>query len=186
MKGFAETNCKLPEFRAEALQYKELQENVQNEAGIHVIHSIKIDCTSIKSDIAFHCTQWQEKLMGLLNSNASHHLHNIDSCFADTISNLKYQPKNGAELITSWSLLKKARNEWPKFQDQIKGIEDSYKLLKEFDFTISEDEQNLVSGLRHKEDQMFLLLDETELLLTDLKVNMRRASEGSFRTFTER
>ncbi len=186
MKGFAETNCKLPEFRAEALQYKELQANVQNEAGIHVINSIKIDCTSIKSDIAFHCIQWQEKLMGLLNSNASHHLHNVDSVFVDTTSSLKYHPKNGAELITSWSLLKKARGELPMFQDQIKVIEDSYELLKEFEFTISEDEQSLVSGLRHKEVQMFRLLDETELLLTDLKVNMRRASEGSFRKFTER
>ncbi len=186
MKGFAETNCKLAEFRAEALQYTELQADAQNEAGIHVINSIHIDCTSIKSDIAFHCTQWQEKLMGLLNSNASRHLHAIESWFVDTLNSLRYQPKNSAELVTSWSSLKKVCNESPMLQDQIKVIEDSYALLKEYDVTISEDEQSLICGLRDKENEFVLLLEERELLLTDLKVDMRRVCEGSFRKFMER
>ncbi len=71
-------------------------------------------------------------------------------------------------------------------QDQIKVIEDSYALLKEYDVTISEDEQSLICGLRDKENELVLLLEERELLLTDLKVDMRRVCEGSFRKFMER
>ncbi len=189
MKRFAETtNCKLPEFRAEALQYKEMLANVQNEAGIHVIHSVKIDSTFIKADITSQCIQWQEKLMRLLNDNASNQLYSIHDFLVNTKSILKCrQVENSSDLNARWSLVKNTRMELPTIRNQITVIEDSYELLKEFDFTISEEEQSLVYGLRVEAgDQMDLLLNKTELLLSEVKVSMRRSGEASFRKFTER
>ncbi len=97
--------------------------------------------------------------MGLLNSNCSHQLQSIERYFCDVTCSLKVQPENVADLNSSWSVLKRARKELPMLQDQIKVIEDSYELLKEFDFTISEEDQSLVSGLHQAGDQMCVLLD---------------------------
>jgi len=185
IRRYAKANRTLEQFQADTQKYKEQQADIQGEDISHNINFIKIDCTSLKTDLVNHTLEWQGKLTGLLNRTALAELETLHELFDNVTTRLRQKPLNLDELGASLKLLEEQQKNLPEIAARFEPLEKKYEVLKNFEVAINDTEQKMLESLRGKSEDFKIMLEETNQSLVKSKNEMKRDLEISLENYNQ-
>ena len=184
IRRYAKANRTLKNYDTDVTKYREQQADIQGEQITHTINFIQIDCTLLKTALSNHCTQWQNKLLGLLNSNAQRELFRLHDKFESNTTTLRTKPLSLDHLSALINTLKTLQKECPSIEESFQPLEEKYQVLQKFDVQTT-DEENLKLTTLHETYETFKeMLVETEKSLEKSKVTMKRDLEANLESYS--
>jgi dynein heavy chain len=182
IRRYAKQNRPLEQYDTDIQRYKDLQDDIQGEELNTAISFVMLDCALLKSTLVEHCNQWQNKLIGLLNSIAFSDLEGLHNKWkADKIT-LSTKPLDLAELASAIQLLRNSEQNAKETVASFEQIDNKYATLKKFDVQIPESEEALVTSLRGEWVKFKGTMASAETMLQNSKNNMQLDVENELDT----
>ena len=185
IRRYAKANRPLKSYDTDVTRYKDQQALIQAEDISHTINFIKIDCTHLKGSLVSHGVQWQNKLTGLLNSNAIAQLKDLHELFRSNTTKLEIVPLNLDHLSESIKTLKHLQKTSPEIEKKFGPLRMMYATLQKFEVQITDEEREMLDSLQGCWDAFGTMLGISEKMLEKSKVNMKRDLETNVESYHE-
>ncbi|KAJ3056563.1 Dynein heavy chain 2, axonemal [Rhizophlyctis rosea] len=169
IRRYAKLKPALATFDSDINRYNEVANNTQKEETLTNINFVRLDCSPLKHALVSHCNAWQNKLTGLLNTNARTELMGLHEMFAKKSERLCRSPTNLDELGDSLSLLQQLQNDVPNIEAQFRPIHEQYEILEKYEVPITEEEKLHLETLHVNWSTFLQTMAEAEKFLQDAK-----------------
>ena len=139
----------------------------------------------MKGSLVSHGVQWQNKLTGLLNSNAINVLKDLHELFKSNTTKLEIVPLNLDHLSESIKTLKNLQKTSPETEKRFSPLRTMYATLHKFEVQITDEERDMLDNLQTCWEAFQIMLTTCEKMLEKSKVNMKRDLETNVESYHE-
>ncbi|KAJ1537343.1 Dynein heavy chain 2, axonemal, partial [Nowakowskiella sp. JEL0078] len=185
IRRYAKLKPALSTFEADINRYSEVANNIQKEETLTNATFVRLDCSPLKHTLVSHCTQWQNKLTTLLNTNASTELWNLHDIFQKKSKQLRNPPPDLDQLADSLALLTQLQGDLPNFEAQFAPIHEQYQILEKYEVQMKPEEKVQLETLQSSWIAFQQTLVESEKSLQDFKAKFKSELMSSVDEFNK-
>lgn len=160
----AEAKC-LADFESKISFYKEQSNEIQNTESQHTISFIRLDSSPLQNSLLSHCSDWQTRLIKLVNEVSHKHLLEFYHMFQENTTKLQQVPTSIPELAEQLAFMAQVKESIPQTEAQFIPLRENFDALQRYEFAIDPKDMELLNSLseRWREFKEATVLAEKQL-----------------------
>ncbi|OHS94615.1 Dynein heavy chain family protein [Tritrichomonas foetus] len=159
-----EAKC-LADFESKISFYKGQSTAIQNTESQHTIAFVRLDSSPLQNALLTHCSDWQSRLIQLLNTVSHEQLLAFYQMFQEDSTKLQQVPTTIPELAALLKLMAEIKESIPHTEAKFVPLRENFEALQKYEFPIHPKDMDLLNSLsdRWREFKDATVLAEKQL-----------------------
>ena len=150
LKKIGEEAKVLADYESKISFYKSQSNEIQNTESQHTIQFVRLDSSPLQNALLTHCSDWQSRLVKLLNEVSHEQLLHFYQMFKEDSQKLQQVPTSIPELAALLKFMAEIKESIPKTEELFIPLRENFDALQKYEFPIDPKDMELLNSLAER------------------------------------